>query len=65
MKQGKRNKKEETNSGTSEKDSTVNADMATEILTEMRAMRQEVAGKLEKIDASVKEVKEVVKNLED
>ncbi|KAL0153827.1 hypothetical protein M9458_050857 [Cirrhinus mrigala] len=64
MKQGKRNKKEETNIGTSEKDSTVSADMAAEILTEMRAMRQDVAGKLKKIDASVKEVKEVVKNLE-
>lgn len=64
MKQGKRNKKEETNTGLPEKDTAVSADMAAEILAEMRAMRQDFAGKLERIDASMREVKEVVKSLE-
>lgn len=34
MKQGKRNKKEETNIGVSEKDTTVSMDMTAEILDE-------------------------------
>lgn len=38
--------------------------MAAEIQVEMRTMRQDVAGKLERIDASVKEVNEVIKSLE-